>query len=38
VNPFITPFDDEHRVMIDHPTEAARRKSIPTNPFTGHAV
>jgi hypothetical protein len=41
VNPFITPFDDEHRVKIDYPTEAARRKSIPTNPtnpFTGHAV
>jgi len=38
VNPFITPFDDEHMVRIDHPTEAARRKSIPTNPFTGHAV
>jgi hypothetical protein len=38
VNPFITPFDDEHRVQIDHPTGAATRKSMATNPFTVHAV
>lgn len=30
-NPFVTPFDDEHRVKIDKGTP---RKSIPTNPFT----
>ena len=38
VNPFITPFDDEHRVQIDHPTGAATRKSMATNPFTAHAM
>ncbi len=32
VNPFVTPFDDEHQVTIKH---ADARKSIPTNPFTG---
>ncbi|PPR02984.1 hypothetical protein CVT26_004928 [Gymnopilus dilepis] len=37
VNPFITPFDDEHRVRISHPTGAGARKSIPTNPFV-HAI
>jgi hypothetical protein len=35
-NPFISPFDDEHRVKIDKP--AATRKSIPTNPFEGVAL
>ncbi|KAF8973047.1 hypothetical protein BDZ97DRAFT_1936005 [Flammula alnicola] len=37
VNPFITPFDDEHRVTIDHPTGMAARKSMQTNPFA-HAI
>ncbi|KAF9264118.1 hypothetical protein L218DRAFT_863771 [Marasmius fiardii PR-910] len=32
VNPFQTPFDDEHRVKIE---QAPQRKSIPTNPFLG---
>ncbi|KAF5351990.1 hypothetical protein D9756_007622 [Leucocoprinus leucothites] len=35
-NPFISPFDDEHRVKVDHP--AVTRKSIPTNPFEGVAM
>ncbi|KAF9452753.1 hypothetical protein P691DRAFT_803477 [Macrolepiota fuliginosa MF-IS2] len=30
-NPFVSLFDDEHRVKIAHP--AVTRKSIPTNPF-----
>ncbi|KAF7298887.1 Plasma membrane fusion protein PRM1 [Mycena indigotica] len=30
VDPFVTPFDDEHRVTISH---VNARKSIPTNPF-----
>ena len=38
VNPFITPFDDEHRVQIDHPSGQAMRKSMATNMFTAHAV
>jgi hypothetical protein len=38
VNPFITPFDDEHRVQIDHPSGEATRKSMATNPFTAHAI
>ncbi|KAF5322159.1 hypothetical protein D9619_001455 [Psilocybe cf. subviscida] len=38
VNPFMTPFDDEHRVQIDHPTGLAARKSIPINPFATHAI
>ncbi|KAG5652872.1 hypothetical protein H0H81_003302 [Sphagnurus paluster] len=33
VDPFVTPFDDEYRVTIAHPTHT--RKSIPTNPFLG---
>lgn len=37
VNPFITPFDDEHRVQIDHPTGMGARKSMATNPFA-HAI
>ncbi|KAF5385997.1 hypothetical protein D9615_002597 [Tricholomella constricta] len=36
VDPFVTPFDDEYRVTIAHPTHA--RKSIPTNPFLGPGV
>lgn len=32
INPFITPFDDEHRVTIDNNPISARQ-SIPTNPF-----
>ncbi|PPQ70294.1 hypothetical protein CVT25_014616 [Psilocybe cyanescens] len=37
VNPFITPFDDEHRVVVDHPSGADLRKSMQTNPFV-HAI
>ena len=37
VNPFITPFDDEHRVQIDYPTGMGARKSMATNPFA-HAI
>ncbi|KAH8814549.1 plasma membrane fusion protein PRM1 [Flagelloscypha sp. PMI_526] len=33
VNPFATPFDDEHKVMVSPPATNARR-SIPTNPFS----
>jgi len=34
VNPFVTPFDDEHRVTIDHASHASDvRRSIPRNPF-----
>ncbi|KAJ7745438.1 hypothetical protein DFH07DRAFT_942850 [Mycena maculata] len=35
VDPFVTPFDDEHRVTVTpvHPDHAQARKSIPTNPF-----
>ncbi|KAF6761239.1 plasma membrane fusion protein PRM1 [Ephemerocybe angulata] len=33
VNPFITPFDDEHRVEIVMPSKGAARKSMATNPF-----
>ncbi|KAJ7594493.1 plasma membrane fusion protein PRM1 [Mycena floridula] len=29
-NPFVTPFDDEHRVSVSY---ATARRSIPTNPF-----
>lgn len=32
INPFITPFDDEHRVTIDN-NPVYVRQSIPTNPF-----
>ncbi|KAG7098393.1 hypothetical protein E1B28_000352 [Marasmius oreades] len=32
MNPFQTPFDDEHQVKIE---QAPQRKSIPTNPFLG---
>ncbi|KAF7356888.1 Plasma membrane fusion protein PRM1 [Mycena venus] len=35
VNPFVTPFDDEHRVTIAH---SDARKSVQTNPFTAVAV
>ncbi|CAA7261757.1 unnamed protein product [Cyclocybe aegerita] len=38
LNPFITPFDDEHRVRIDMPSEAGLRKSVQTNPFTAYAI
>jgi hypothetical protein len=37
VDPFVTPFDDEHQVRIEAPARAAR-KSIPTNPFSGPGV
>ena len=37
INPFITPFDDEHRVTIDYASGAGSRQSIPTNPFV-HAL
>ncbi|KAJ7646929.1 plasma membrane fusion protein PRM1 [Roridomyces roridus] len=37
VDPFVTPFDDEHRVTIVNSGPGAR-KSIPTNPFTGVAL
>lgn len=37
VNPFITPFDDEHQVQIDYPTGMGARKSMATNPFA-HAI
>ncbi|KAF9567948.1 hypothetical protein CPC08DRAFT_702777 [Agrocybe pediades] len=34
INPFITPFDDEHRVVVvDSAERSAARKSIQTNPF-----
>ncbi|KAF9460713.1 hypothetical protein BDZ94DRAFT_1311228 [Collybia nuda] len=36
VDPFVTPFDDEHRVTIAHPHYM--RKSIPTNPFNAIAL
>jgi hypothetical protein len=36
VDPFVTPFDDEHRVTIAHSSHA--RKSIPTNPFNSVAL
>ncbi|KAG5641513.1 hypothetical protein DXG03_004829 [Asterophora parasitica] len=36
INPFVTPFDDEYRVTIAHPTHT--RESIPTNPFLGPPV
>lgn len=32
VNPFITPFDDEHQVRIDKPSPAGLRKSMRTDP------
>ncbi|SJK97131.1 related to Plasma membrane fusion protein PRM1 [Armillaria ostoyae] len=35
-DPFTTPFDDEHRVTINHTGDA--RKSIPTNPFAAVAI
>ncbi|KAH9485549.1 Plasma membrane fusion protein PRM1 [Psilocybe cubensis] len=38
INPFITPFDDEHRVqVVDDPGAADLRKSMQTNPFV-HAI
>jgi hypothetical protein len=30
LNPFITPFDDEHRVRIDGPSPEGLRKSMQT--------
>ena len=33
LNPFITPFDDEHRVRIDEPTPEGLRKSMQTGPL-----
>ncbi|PPQ98789.1 hypothetical protein CVT24_003347 [Panaeolus cyanescens] len=38
VNPFITPFDDEHRVKIDQPSGLGLRKSMQTNPFAPIAI
>ncbi|KAL4263584.1 Plasma membrane fusion protein PRM1 [Pleurotus pulmonarius] len=38
VNPFMTPFDDEHRVKISHAKTTDIRKSIPTNPFGAIAL
>ncbi|KAF9050020.1 hypothetical protein BJ165DRAFT_1455879 [Panaeolus papilionaceus] len=38
INPFITPFDDEHRVRIDEPTGLGLRKSMQTNPFAPMAI
>ncbi|KAJ7173748.1 hypothetical protein C8R46DRAFT_991645 [Mycena filopes] len=35
VDPFVTPFDDEHRVTIAH---TDTRKSVQTNPFAAVAV
>ncbi|KAJ7626413.1 hypothetical protein DFH06DRAFT_739804 [Mycena polygramma] len=35
VDPFVTPFDDEHRVTIAH---SDTRKSVQTNPFAAIAV
>lgn len=34
-NPFVTPFDDEHRVQVVKP--GVNRKSLKANPFTGGA-
>ncbi|KAG6919376.1 hypothetical protein DXG01_006925 [Tephrocybe rancida] len=36
VDPFVTPFDDEHQVNVAQPVHT--RKSIPTNPFLGISV
>ncbi|KAG6817485.1 hypothetical protein H0H87_008110 [Tephrocybe sp. NHM501043] len=36
MDPFVTPFDDEHKVNIAQPTHT--RKSIPTNPFLSPTV
>lgn len=33
LNPFITPFDDEHRVRIDEPSPEGLRKSMQTGPL-----
>jgi hypothetical protein len=33
LNPFITPFDDEHRVRIDEPNPEIQRKSMQTGPL-----
>ncbi|KAJ6629529.1 hypothetical protein B0H10DRAFT_1368785 [Mycena sp. CBHHK59/15] len=38
VNPFVTPFDDEHRVTIAHADHAGARKSVQTNPFAAIAL
>ena len=37
IDPFVTPFDDEHQVRIEAPARVAR-KSIPTNLFSGVAL
>lgn len=33
VNPFISPFDDEHQVKISRDPDAHLRKSLQTSPF-----
>ncbi|KAJ7495838.1 hypothetical protein B0H11DRAFT_2000813 [Mycena galericulata] len=40
VDPFVTPFDDEHRVTIAYPDYAGpgARKSVQTNPFAAVAL
>lgn len=38
VDPFVTPFDDEHRVTIAHASHAGARKSVQTNPFAAVAM
>ncbi|KAJ7693388.1 hypothetical protein B0H17DRAFT_933098 [Mycena rosella] len=40
VDPFVTPFDDEHRVTLAHadPASAGARKSVQTNPFAAVAL
>ncbi|KAF8196767.1 hypothetical protein K438DRAFT_743018 [Mycena galopus ATCC 62051] len=38
VDPFVTPFDDEHRVTIAHADSAGARNSVQTNPFLAVAV
>ncbi|KAG6820285.1 hypothetical protein H0H93_002897 [Arthromyces matolae] len=36
VDPFVTPFDDEHRVSVDYPSQ--KHKSLHTNPFLSPPV
>ncbi|KAJ7497694.1 hypothetical protein FB451DRAFT_1550504 [Mycena latifolia] len=38
MDPFVTPFDDEHRVTIAHADHAGARKSVQTNPFAAMAM
>ncbi|KAF8639502.1 hypothetical protein AX17_001407 [Amanita inopinata Kibby_2008] len=38
MNPFVTPFDDEHQVSIETPNPASSGKSVPTNPFASSGV